>query len=283
MPASFYMKKSYKSVRIGSAKNRPTKVTRTDFTEPVAAIGSAGGTKKAGRARTVDKLPKTTPAAGGRKRKTARSKNADKPEAGKTKVSILKDFNTWLKENAGKNIAKAYNKLRDQVLHRYARMGKYMDQRSALYRRLEGLIDKGELPTWKQAQDTATRNRAIAQMLNFLNAKSTTKKGYTDTVKKREEKLKGKLQKYGADEQEASDAIENLIYSGLLNRFIDSRLLSSDQVMKLWAMAGDGDDASLNEIVKALEDFESGELTPREAQEKIAEEFRRIEEGLNLE
>lgn len=187
-----------------------------------------------------------------------------------------KDFNTWLRDNAGKDMVKAYNKLRDQVLHRHARMGKYMDQRSALYRRLEGIIDKGEVPTFKQAQDTATRNRAISQMLNFLNAKSTTKTGYKDILKQREEKLQGKLGEYGASAEQASQAIENLIYSGLLNRFIDSRLLSSDQVLKLWAMAGDNT-AALDEVVSALNDFEKGNISAKEAQFLISEEYRKME------
>lgn len=173
-------------------------------------------------------------------------------------------------------MAKAYNKLRDQVLHRHARMGKYMDQRSALYRRLEGFIDKGEIPTFKQAQDTATRNRAIAQMLNFLNAKSTTKTGFKDILKQREEKLQGKLGEYGASAEQASQAIENLIYSGLLNRFIDSRLLSSDQVLKLWAMAGENT-AALDEVIGALDDFEKGNISAKEAQYLISAEYRKLE------
>lgn len=191
---------------------------------------------------------------------------------------LFNTFNNWLKDKAGANLAKEYNKLRDRVLHRRDRMEKYMDPNSQLFRRLEGIIDKGEIPTWKQAGSMAERNRAIAQMMRFLDAKSTTKTGYTSIMKEREKAIKDKLEGYGAIEGKAMDIIDNLVYSGLLNRFVDSKMLASDQVMKMWANASD-DDEILQQVISALEEFESGELSAREAQETMSEGYRLIMSG----
>lgn len=187
-------------------------------------------------------------------------------------------YNNWLKQHAGKNLEKAYNKLRDKVLHRRDRMKNYMPETSQLFRRLEGIIDKGEIPTWKQAGSMAERNRAIAQMLRFQEAKSTTKKGYTALMQKREKMLQDKFEGYGADAARTSDAIDNLVFSGLLNRFVDSKMLTSDQVMKMWANASK-DDKNIKAAIKALEEFESEELTAREAQEIMSEGYRMIMSG----
>ena len=187
-------------------------------------------------------------------------------------------YNNWLKQHAGENLEKAYNKLRDKVLHRWYRMKNYMPETSQLYRRLEGIIDKGEIPTWKQAGSMAERNRAIAQMLRFNDAKSTTKTGYTALMKERERMLNDKFKGYGADPERAADAVDNLVYSGLINRFVDSKMLSSDQVMKMWANATD-DDENIQAAIDALEEFEAGELTAREAQEIMSEGYRIIMSG----
>ena len=187
------------------------------------------------------------------------------------------DYNDFVTKYAG-NLKSAYTKLRDQVWHRMQRMGNYMSKDTDLYRRLAGILDNGKVPTWKQAGSTGARNRAISQMIKFLSAKSTTKKGYTEVVNNRTKALEGKFEGYGANKERASEAVEKLIYSGLLNRFIDSKMLDSNQVLKMWAMADD-DDPRINDVVKALEDFESGTITGKEAQEIMSEAYREIEEG----
>ena len=103
------------------------------------------------------------------------------------------------------------------------------------------------------------------------------KTGYTALMKEREKMLKDKFKGYGADPERAADAVDNLVYSGLLNRFVDSKMLSSDQVMKMWANATD--DENIQNAIDALEKFEAEELTAREAQEIISEGYRLIMSG----